>query len=145
MVAEERKDTAFEVKSGIRFAKWCSNFWEATKDGQLQIHQCEDCGHKMFPPRLYCNNCMSENVEWITVSGKGKIYSYSVAYEYPPARVAGFLSVPYITALVDLEEGVRMVTTIVDCKPEDVAIGLDVEVKFTDIGEGVVLPNFKLA
>jgi uncharacterized OB-fold protein len=57
--------------------------------------------------------------------------------------VAAFLKTPYIIALVDLEEGVRMVTNIEDCKPEDVKIGLDVKVKFVDIGQGVVLPKFK--
>jgi len=142
-MSKEEKNAPFEVRNGIRFTRWCSPFWEGTKDGELLIHQCKDCGNKMFPPRLYCTNCMSQNIEWVKASGKGKIHTYSVAYEYPPTRVARFLSVPYIIALVDLEEGVRMITTIVDCQTEDVRIGLDVEVGFRDIGEGVVLPTFK--
>ena len=137
------KNTAFDVRNGIRFARWSSPFWEGTKKGELLIHQCKDCGKKMFPPRLYCVNCMSQNIKLVKASGKGNIYTYSVAYEYPPARVANFLSTPYIIALVDLDEGVRMITTIVGCKPEDLKIGLNVVVEFQDIGEGVVLPRFK--
>ena len=144
-MSTEEKNTAFEVRQGIRFARWCAPFWEATKRGELSIQRCKDCRNEMFPPRLYCTSCMSQNTEWVKASGKGKIYSYSVAYEYPPTRVARFLSVPYIIALVDLEEGVRMITTIVGCKPEDVKIGSDVEVEFQDIGEGVALPRFKPA
>ena len=142
MSAEEKK-LAYEIKHGIRFARWCFAFWEGTKRGELLIQQCKDCGKKMFPPRLYCTGCMSQNIEWIKASGKGKIYTYSVAYEYPPPRVEKYLKVPYIAALVNLEEGVRMMTTIVECKPEDVKCDMDVEVVFQDIGEEVTLPRFK--
>jgi uncharacterized protein len=143
MASGEQKEKAFEERHGIRFTKWGKSFWDGTSQGELLFQQCKDCGNKMYPARIYCTNCMSQNVGWEKASGKGKIYSYSVAYEYPPARVAAFLKTPYIIALVDLEEGVRMVTNIEDCKPEDVKIGLDVKVKFVDIGQGVVLPKFK--
>jgi len=145
MTSREQTEKAFEEKHGIRFTKWGKPFWEGTAKGELRFQKCNDCGNKMFPARLYCTNCMSQNVGWTRASGKGKIYSYSVAYEYPPARVAKFLSTPYIIALVDLEEGVRMMTNIIDCKPEDVKIGMPVEVKFTDMGENVVLPKFSPA
>jgi len=141
----DKGKTDFIYRNGIRFTGKNAYFWEATKKGELLIHQCKSCGTKMFPPRLYCTSCMSQDPEWVKVSGKGKIHTYSVAYEYPPARVASFLSVPYVVALIDLEEGVRMMTNIVDCEPEDVKIGLNVEVKFEDIGEGVVLPKFRPA
>lgn len=145
MTSEEKKETAFEERMGIRFTKWGKPFWEGTAKGELRFQICNDCGNKMFPARLYCTNCMSQNIGWSKASGKGKIYSYSIAYEYPPARVAKFLSTPYTIALIDLEDGVRMMTNIIDCKPEDVKIGLDVEVKFVDIGEGVILPKFRPA
>ncbi len=141
----DEKSGAFEVRHGIRFTRWGKPFWDATSRGELMFQRCGQCGHKMFPARLYCTDCMSGNLEWVKASGKGKIYSYSVAYEYPPSRVQQFLSTPYVIALVDLEEGIRMLTNIDDCRPEDVMIGLDVEVKFTDIGEGVILPKFKLS
>ena len=142
-MSTEEKGVAFEVKHGIRFARWCHPFWEGTKKGELLIQQCNDCGEKMFPPRLYCTSCFSQNLEWIKASGKGKVYTYSVAYEYPPPRVGKYLHTPYIIGLVDLEEGVRMITTIVECKPEEVRCDMDVEVVFYDIGEGIILPRFK--
>jgi len=145
MPKEENKDRAFEERLGIRFAGWGKPFWEGTAKGELRIQKCDDCENKMFPARLYCTNCMSQKLSWVRASGKGNIYSYSVAYEYPPARVAKFLSTPYIIALVDLDEGVRMMTNIIECKPEDAKIGMPVEVKFTDIGENVILPKFKPA
>jgi len=141
----EKKETAFEERLGIRFTKWGRPFWEGTAKGELRFQVCEDCGNKMFPARLYCTNCMSQNIGWSKASGKGSVYSYSVAYEYPPARVAKFLSTPYIIALVDLQEGVRMMTNLVECNPEDVKIGMRVEVTFTDIGKNLILPKFKPA
>ena len=143
MNAEEKK-TDFDVHLGIRFTHWTRPFWEGTRNGDLLIMKCKNCGHKMFPPRLYCTSCMSQDTEWVKIEGKGTIYTYSIAYEYPPTRVAKFLSTPYIIARVDLEEeGIRMITTIEDCEPDDVKIGMDVEVKFHDIGEGVILPKFR--
>jgi hypothetical protein len=145
MASEEKKEAAFEERLGIRFTKWGKPFWEGTAKGELRIQKCNDCGNKMFPARLYCTNCMSQNLGWQGVTGKGTVYSYSIAYEYPPARVAKFLSTPYVIALVDLEEGVRILTNIIDCKPEDIKIDMPVAVKFTDIGENVVLPKFRPA
>ena len=142
MNAEEKKSD-FYFHHGIRFAVKNIPFWEGAKRGELLIHQCKDCGNKMFPPRWYCTNCMSENIDWIKVSGKGKVHTFSIAYEYPPTRVAKFLATPYVPVLIDLEEGVRMVSVIVGCKPEDVKIDMDVEVEFEDIGEDVLLPRFK--
>jgi len=145
MTTGENKEPAFEERHGIRFTKWGRPFWEGTAIGELRFQKCNECGNKMFPARLYCTNCMSQNIGWSKASGKGKIYSYSVAYEYPPARVAKFLSTPYIIALVDLIEGVRMMTNIIDCEPENIKIGMPVEVIFTDIGENIILPKFKPA
>ena len=140
----DEKSQAFEVRHGIRFTRWGKPFWDATSRGELLFQRCGQCGHKMFPARLYCTNCMSANLEWVKASGKGKIYSYSVAYEYPPARVQQFLSTPYILALMDLEEGSTDGDQHRGLQARGCEIGLDVEVKFTDIGEGVILPKFKL-
>ena len=85
----------------------------------------------------------SSNIEWIKTSGKGKVYTYSIIYDYPPPRIAKFLSPPYCLAFVDLEEGPRMLTNIIGCKPEEVTCDMEVEVAFHDTGEGVVLPWFK--
>lgn len=144
MTAEEAR-TAYETKYNIRFYNWTHAFWEGTKRGELLFHQCKDCGNKMYPARLFCTACMSQNLEWVKSSGKGKIHSHSTTYEYPSPKIEKIVSAPFVIALVDLEEGVRVVTNIVECNPEDVRIGMDVEVVFRDIGEGLTLPWFKPA
>ncbi len=122
-----------------RFTVWGKPFWEAAKKRELVVQECVDCGKKNYPPTPHCPSCLSLNLKWVRVSGKGKIYSYSIVYEYPPP---GFKT-PYIIALIDLEEGVRMLSNIVDCKPEDVKIGMEVEVVFEDITENFTLPKFR--
>jgi len=141
METEQKK--AFEERLGLRFAHWNAPFWEGTQKGELRIQQCRDCKHKMYPPRVYCTRCLSANVEWIKCSGKGKLYAYSTIYEDPPPRVAKFLSPPYTLALVDLDEGVRMLTNIVECNPEDLKCDMEVEVVFHNIGEEVNLVWFR--
>jgi len=122
-----------------RFSPYGKPFWEAAKRRELVIQKCNDCGNKNYPPTLYCPNCLSSNLEWVKVSGKGKIYSYTIVYEYPPPS----FKTPYIIALVELEEGVRMLSNIVDCNPEDVKIDMPVEVTFEDITKSFTLPKFK--
>jgi uncharacterized OB-fold protein len=143
MSAEARKDRAFEERFGIRFTRWGKPFWEGTSEGEFRFQVCGDCGNKMYPARLYCTNCMSSNLQWVKSTGKGRVYTYSIAYEYPPTRVSEFLKTPYIIALVDLEEGIRVMTNIEDCEPEDVSIGMNVAVKFVGISDGFVLPRFQ--
>ena len=92
---------------------------------------------------MYCPHCLSSNLKWIKTSGKGKVYTYSTIHEYPPPLVARFLPPPYNLAIIELEEGLKMLSNIVDCKPEDIACDMKVEVVFHDVGEGVVLPWFK--
>jgi len=141
METEQKK--AFEERLGLRFNHWSSPFWEGAQNGEVRIQQCRDCGNKMYPPRVYCTHCLSANIDWIKCSGKGILYAYSTIYEEPPPRVAKFLSSPYTLALVDLEEGVRMLTNIVECKPDELKCDMKVEVVFHDIGEGVNLVWFK--
>jgi uncharacterized OB-fold protein len=122
-----------------RFSRWGKPFWEGAKRHELMIQECSDCGYKNYPPTLYCPRCLSSNLKWVKASGKGRVHSYTVVYEYPPP---GFKT-PYIIALIDLEEGVRMLSNIVDCSPEDVKIGMPVEVAFIDVTEDFTLPVFR--
>lgn len=115
-------------------------FWERTKEDKLVIQYCKDCGTYTWYPRPVCIKCMSRNLIWKEVSGEGKIYSYTVTYTAPK----GFENmVPYIVASIDLKEGVRVLSNIVDCKPEEVEIGAEVKVAFEGLGE-YKLPVFKL-
>ncbi|MCL6517008.1 Zn-ribbon domain-containing OB-fold protein [Alicyclobacillus sp.] len=115
-------------------------FWEGLKQGELRIQHCADCGRHIFYPRLLCPHCFSDRIEWVAASGRGSIYSYTVVH-----RAMGPFAdeAPYIVAIVELEEGVRMMTRVVS--PRDaVAIGRPVRVVFTQVDDALVLPFFEV-
>ena len=122
---------------------WSKAFWEGTKEKKLLIQECRDCGAKIFYPRQYCPDCWSSNLGWSEGSGKGKIFTYSVTMAGVEQKFAADL--PYILALVELEEGVRMMSRIVECDPEKVSIGMDVEVVFAEVTDEFTLPFFRPA
>lgn len=116
-------------------------FWQATKKHKLLIQRCPDCGKNVFYPKRYCPNCLSDRLEWIETKGRGKVYSFSVCLSN---AAPGFENdVPYTVAVVDLEEGVRVLTHIIDCKQEDLKCDMEVEVVFDDVTEEITLPKFK--
>jgi uncharacterized protein len=115
-------------------------YWEAAKRHELKIKRCKTCGGYYFYPRDFCPACFSSDVEWTTASGRGTIYSYTVCHRPAP----GFEEdVPYSLVIVELEEGVRMMSTVVGCANEDLKIGMAVQVVFDDITEEVTLPRFE--
>lgn len=120
---------------------WSKSFWEGTKARKLLIQECKACGMKIFYPRKYCPECWSDNLFWFKASGKAKIFSCSTTLAGVEERFAADL--PFVLALVDLKEGVRMMTNIVDCKPEEVHIGMDVEVVFEDVTDEITLPKWR--
>jgi len=120
---------------------WSKKFWEGAKQHKLLIQECRDCGAKIFYPRKVCSECWSPNLFWSEASGKGKIFSYSVTMAGVEDKFVEDL--PFVLALVDLEEGVRMMTNIVNCKPDEVSIGMDVEVVFEDVTEDITLPKWR--
>ena len=122
---------------------WSVAFWDGAKQHRLLIQECKDCGAKIFYPRKMCPECWSQNLSWAEASGKGKIFSYSVTMAGVEEKFAEDL--PFVLALVDLEEGVRMMTNIVNCPPENVSIGMDVEVVFEDVTEDISLPKWQPA
>jgi hypothetical protein len=116
-------------------------YWEACKKHELHIQKCAACGHHQFYPRLYCTKCMSEQVEWVKASGRAKVLSFTVVYR--PVTQAFAADVPYVVALVTLDEGPQMMTNIVGCEPEKVHIGMPVQVTFEDWTEEISVPKFK--
>ena len=122
---------------------WTEEFWKATKKHKLLIQECSDCKEKIFYPRKACPECWSSNLGWSEASGKAKVYTYTVTMDMVEPKFAPDL--PYVLALVDLEDGIRMMTRIVECDPEDVEIGMDVEVVFEDITDEIALPMFRPA
>ncbi len=109
-------------------------YWEATKQGKLLVKKCDDCGKPHFYPRAYCPHCQSGNTSWTEASGKGKIYSFSVMRRAP---------IPYAMAYVTLDEGVTMMSNLVECDFDALACGQDVEVTFRETEGGHSLPMFR--
>jgi uncharacterized OB-fold protein len=116
------------------------HFWDGTRQGELRLQRCAECSSSYFPPRPFCPKCGSREVEVFRASGRGRLYSYVIHHR--PAR--GF-EPPYSIAVVELEEGPRMMTNIVDCPqtPEALVLDMPVEVKFEPVSEDVTLPFFR--
>ena len=121
--------------------KISERFWQGCKKHELVIERCLNCGTYIYYPRLVCIKCISKNLEWVKVSGKGKLYSFSIVYR-PPSEVFKE-DVPYVVGLIELDEGVRLMSNIVNSKLEDIKIGMPVEVVFDDVTEEITLPKFR--
>lgn len=114
-------------------------FWEGCKRHELLFQKCEDCGTFRFPPRAICPKCMSMNFKWIKSSGSGEVYTFSIVYQpFGPGW-----DIPYTVAIIQLEENIRILSNIVECKPEDVKIGMKMEVCFDDVTDKITLPKFR--
>ena len=113
-------------------------FWDGAKAGRLLIQRCAACGALRHPPRPMCPHCHS--LEWDTLesSGRGTVYSFVM----PRHPQFPFLDDDYIVALIELEEGTRLVSNLVDITPGDARIGMPVAVRFDEFDDGVVLPVF---
>ena len=116
-------------------------FWDGAKRHELLIQKCKDCQKFVFYPKVVCPFCLSDNLEWVKASGRGKVYSYMVVYSYQPQAFAE--DVPYVVAIIDLEEGVRLMSNVVECDPETVRCDMNVTVVFDDVTEEFTLPKFK--
>ncbi|MDA0365782.1 MAG: OB-fold domain-containing protein [Chloroflexi bacterium] len=117
-------------------------YWDGLKAHELRIQRCSDCSEFYFFPRPFCPSCHSQNVAFQKVSGKGKLHSYVIAHRGHPAFDA-----PYVIAIVELNEGPKMMTNIIgvdDPTPEKLPADAAVEIVFDDVNENVTLPQFKL-
>jgi len=112
----------------------------SAKRHELSLQRCQDCGHFRLPSPI-CPNCLSMNSDWVRASGRGKVYTWVLIYQrYHPAFAE---DIPYNVTMVELEEGPRLITNIVDCRDEDIRLGMEVEVVFEDVTDEVTLPKFK--
>lgn len=115
-------------------------YWEAAAREQLLIQRCRACGRHQFYPRQHCRFCWATDIEWHEASGRGSVYSFSVVNR----EVEPGFEPPYVIALVDLEEGVRMPTNIVGGAAMEVQVGSEVEVVFIAVDEERKIPGFRL-
>ena len=118
-------------------------FWEATRTRTYLLQWCDACSAPIYYPRYACPSCSGTGLSWRSASGRGVVHSYSVVHVPPAPWLAERL--PYIVGLVDLEEGVRVLTNIVDCDPGTLRVDLPVEVTWEDLPDGRALPLFRPA
>ena len=118
-------------------------YWDGCKQHELWLPFCLHCQKHFFYPRRFCPSCFGWDVEWRQVSGRGKLYTYSIQYR---PQGPGF-EPPYVTAIVQLDEGPRMMTNLVGIEPDPEKIRCDmpVEVDFLDLTDEMSLPVFKPA
>jgi uncharacterized OB-fold protein len=118
-------------------------YWDALKEHKLLIQRCQDCEKAYFYPRPFCPLCFSKNVEWFEASGKGTLYSFVINHRPAP----GFGPDPYVIAVVELEEGPRMMSNLIDidADPDKVHCDMAVEIAYLDVTDEVTLPQFRPA
>lgn len=118
-------------------------YWAAARDGRLVVKRCADCTRAHFYPRPFCPHCWSEQVEWVEASGRGTLYTYSIVHQndLPPFPE----KVPYVAAIVDLDEGPRVMTNIVDCEFDALRVGMAVEAVFAPETDDLTLVKFRPA
>jgi len=116
-------------------------FWEAARRQELVVQRCRGCGAYRFPAREICSRCLSREAAWERVSGRGAVFSFAVMHQvYHP----GFAdAVPYAIVVVELAEGARMLSNLVDCPVERIEIGMPVEAVFEPLTPEVTLPKFR--
>jgi uncharacterized OB-fold protein len=116
-------------------------YWDKVQEGELWIQRCNDCNKAYFYPRFFCPRCMGKNVEWFKTSGRGKLHTYMINHRPPPyfAKEA-----PYAIAIVELDEGVRMMTNIhgIENTPENLVLDMPLRVVFEELnpGQGLKVP-----
>jgi len=117
-------------------------FWDGCRNHELRFQKCTECGHVRWPPSIICPLCYSNRTEWIRASGKGKVFSFVVYHKaYHPAFEA---DLPYVVAIVELEEGPHFLTNIVGCDPGAVSCEMPVNVIWEDVTEEFSLPKFTI-
>lgn len=115
-------------------------FWDAAADGRLVVEHCDACGADTFPPRGMCRACRSRDLRWVEVTGPGTVYTYTVNHQ----RWMPDLEVPYAVVLVEFADhpGVRVAGRLRGCAPDEVAIGMTVDVGFEPGPDGIAIPSY---
>lgn len=118
-------------------------FWEACRRHELYIQQCQACQTYYYYPRQTCPDCHSDAVHWVKLSGRGRVYTFTITYQHGGE---GFRdNLPFVLGYVELDgtNGVKMLTNIVECDPHAVQIGMPVDVTFVDVTDEIAIPMFR--
>jgi len=116
-------------------------FWDATRDEKLLVQWCTAHDHAVFYPREACPISLEPTLEWRDATGLGTVYSYTI--ESKPMNPGLRAMAPYVVALIELDEGVRMLSNVIGCAPEDVSVGMPVRVTWEPLEDGRNLPQFE--
>lgn len=116
-------------------------FWAGCREGRLLVQRCDECATYVFIPQEFCRRCHATTLRWVESVGVGRVVTYTVVWR--PQTPA--FEVPYVVAVVRLDEGYEMVTNIVGAPPDAVAVDAPVRVRFTPVTEEITLPSFELA
>ena len=116
-------------------------YWDGLKEGKLMVPRCNACGKPFFYPRVACPHCFADALDWVQASGRGTLYSYTVVHNNAPSAFVA--DVPYVVAVVELEEGVRMASNLVDCDHAALRCDMPVEVTFERLDDEFTLPKFR--
>ena len=117
-------------------------FWEGTRAGELRAQRCSGCGHLRWPPANVCPRCLATEHEWIRLSGRGRVFSWIVVHK---SQHPAFWGDPFNVAIVELDEGPRLHTNLVEVDPAAIRIGLPVQVVFEKQNDEITLPRFRPA
>ena len=115
-------------------------FWDGCREGKFLLRHCNACGRDHYYPRPFCPSCWGDDVSWKEASGRGKLYTYSIVHvnDLPPFNER----VPYVAAIVELDEGPRMMTRIVDCDAEALDVGTRLRARFEPLDDDVTIIVF---
>jgi uncharacterized OB-fold protein len=118
-------------------------YWDSLKSHAMRLQRCGSCGRFVFFPRALCPFCFSDALTWTPVSGRGVVHAFTVPHRHPSPAFQPDL--PYVVALVELEEGPRLMTNLIDVPPDpaQIAVGMPVEVVYDDVTPEVTLPKFR--
>jgi uncharacterized OB-fold protein len=120
-------------------------YWDGLKEHKLMLPKCQDCGQAFFYPRILCPHCHSRNISWIQASGKGTLHSFEIVYQQLNRRFQ--VPTPYVLALIELAEGPRMMSNLINIEPDPKHIKCDmpVEVVYEQLTDAITVPLFQPA
>jgi uncharacterized OB-fold protein len=129
----------------IGTSQWTDPFWSAARQRRLVAPKCAGCGKFRMPPTPFCPRCRSQQIEWIALSGRGTVYSYTVVVKAPLPEMEA--RTPYAPAVIELADadGVRLISNIVNAYVDEIRVGLDVDVVWDTQPGGLVVPRFELS
>jgi uncharacterized OB-fold protein len=116
-------------------------FWDALREERVELQRCDDCGRWVYYPRSRCPSCFSDRLTWTAVDGIGTVYTFTVAEQATAPPFAD--EVPQLLAIVELAEGVRVSTTLIEVQPDAIRVGMPVAPVFDHGGDGVTLLRFR--